>query len=161
MRHTLLMFDVDLTLIDADGAGQHAMLKAAAQVCAEGFTFEGVAFAGRLDPLIFADAVAKNAPHGSPDDLDLATLHDRFREAYTRELKALITDNGHRVRALPGVLDLVTLLHRRASGKDDVMLGLLTGNYAQTAKIKIKAAGLSRDWFALGCFGDEDRKSVV
>jgi phosphoglycolate phosphatase len=152
LRHTLLMFDVDLTLVDADGAGQRAMLKAAAQVCSEGFTFEGVAFAGRLDPLIFADAVAKNSSPGSPDD---TTLHDRFREAYTRELKALITDNGHRVRALSGGLDRVTLLHRRASEKDDVMLGLLTGNYAQTAKIKIEAAGLNRDWFVLSCFGDE------
>jgi len=149
LRHTLLMFDVDLTLVDADGSGQRAMRNAAARVCGQAFTFDGVAFAGRLDPLIFADAAAKN---GFPSD---AALHERFREAYTQELTALITDNGHKVKALPGMIDLIGLLHERAMQEGDVMLGLLTGNYAQTAKIKIEATGFTRDCFTLGCFGDE------
>jgi len=149
LRHTLLIFDIDLTLIDADGTGQLAMRRAAAKVCGAGFTFEGVAFAGRLDPLIFADA-AKNSGFQSNEE-----LHDRFRSVYTQELRGLIADNAHQVKPLPGITDLVSLLHDRATRKEDVMLGLLTGNYAQTAKIKIEAAGIKRDWFTLGCFGDE------
>lgn len=151
MNHTLLMFDVDLTLVDADGAGRRAMLTAGAEVCGEGFSFDGVSFGGRLDPLIFTDA-AINSGH-TPDDA--ASLHDNFRAVYTRELRRLITDNGHTVTALPGIVELLGHLRDRAARSDDVMLGLLTGNYAQTAQLKIEAAGLRRDWFTLGCFGDE------
>lgn len=151
MRHTLLMFDVDLTLVDAAGAGQLAMLAAGAKVCGEGFSFEGVSFGGRLDPLIFADAIAST---GHTTDAAVS-LHDTFRAAYTLELRRLITDSGHRVTALPGITTLIDHLRDRARGQDDVMLGLLTGNYAETAQLKIEAAGLKRDWFTLGCFGDE------
>ncbi len=151
MRHTLLMFDVDLTLVDAAGAGQIAMRSAGSEVCGDRFSFDGVSFGGRLDPLIFADA-AKNNGH---TQADAAGLHDAFKTAYTRELRRLITDNGHTVTALPGVLTLIDHLRHRASERADVMLGLLTGNYAQTAALKIEAAGLKRDWFTIGCFGDE------
>jgi phosphoglycolate phosphatase len=151
MRHTLLMFDVDLTLVDADGAGQRAMRTAGVEVCGQGFSFDGVPFGGRLDPLIFADAAAR-CGH---TDAEAAALHDTFRAVYTRELGRLITDNGHTVTALPGITELLIALRDRAARGDGVMLGLLTGNYAQTAALKIQAAGLRRDWFTLGCFGDE------
>lgn len=149
MRHTLLLFDVDLTLVDARGAGQIAMRTAGEQVCGEGFSFEGISFGGRLDPLIFADATAN-----CPAD-DTADKHDEFRDVYTRELHRLIHDDGHTVEALPGIPALIDQLRQRAADTGDVMLGLLTGNYAETAKLKIEAAGLQRDWFAMGCFGDE------
>ena len=149
MPHTLLLFDVDLTLVNARGLGQVAMRTAGKQVCGEGFSFEGISFGGRLDPLIFKDAIA-NCP-----DPDTADKHDDFRELYTRELKRLLDEDGHTIDALPGVHALIEHLRDRASQQGDVILGLLTGNYAQTAKIKIEAAGLKRDWFTLGCFGDE------
>ncbi|MEZ6189690.1 MAG: haloacid dehalogenase-like hydrolase [Phycisphaerales bacterium] len=149
MRHTLLLFDIDLTLVNARGAGQIAMRTAGEQVCGKGFSFEGVSFGGRLDPLIYADATARCT------DIDAASLHGRFRDLYTRELRRLIHEHGHTVETLPGIYDLITGLHARVSDKDDIILGLLTGNYAETAKIKIEAAGLQREWFTLGCFGDE------
>jgi len=145
------MFDVDLTLVDADGAGQRAMLTAGAGVCGQGFSFDGIRFGGRLDPLIFADAAASNGHTHT----EVETLHDAFRAAYTRELRRLITGNVHTVTALPGISALIDLLRTRAGELDDVMLGLLTGNYPRTAALKIQAAGLKRDWFTLGCFGDE------
>ncbi len=151
MRHTLLMFDVDLTLVDSAGAGQIAMLAAGAEVCGEGFSFDGVSFGGRLDPLIFADAIARTGLGAA----EVASLHDTFRSVYTQELRQLVTDNGHAVTALPGISALIDLLRNRAREQGDVMLGLLTGNYAETASMKIEAAGLKRDWFTLGCFGDE------
>ena len=151
MRHTLLMFDVDMTLVDAAGTGQIAMKTAGREVCGEGFTFEGVSFGGRLDPLIFADAVA--GCHYT--DQQLAERHNAFRSTYLRDYQQLIAGNDHTVKALPGIPELIDTLTRRAQSKDDVMLGLLTGNYAPTAKLKIEAAGIQRDWFTLGCFGDE------
>ncbi len=149
MPHTLLLFDVDLTLVNARGLGQVAMKTAGDQVCGEGFSFEGVSFGGRLDPLIFKDAIA-NCP-----DPDVIDKHDDFRAVYTRELQRLIEEDGHAIDPLPGVHDLIDTLRERVKQQGDVILGLLTGNYAQTAKLKIEAAGLKRDWFTLGCFGDE------
>jgi phosphoglycolate phosphatase len=151
MRHTLLMFDVDLTLVDADGAGQLAMLSAGKELCGEGFSFDGISFGGRLDPLIFADAL-NNCGYSASQD---AELHDAFRSVYTQKLSNLISDHGHTVNALPGIPELIDNLRNRAHQQDDVMLGLLTGNYPNTAAMKIQAAGLQRDWFTLGCFGDE------
>ena len=149
MRHTLLLFDVDLTLVDARGAGQIAMRTAGKQVCGEGFSFEGVSFGGRLDPLIFADATANCQPTNTAD------MHDEFRGVYARELHRLIHEAGHVIDALPGIPQLIKVLRDRVDAQGDVILGLLTGNYAETAKLKIEAAGLQRNWFTMGCFGDE------
>lgn len=149
MRHTLLLFDIDLTLVNARGAGQIAMRTAGEQVCGEGFSFEGVSFGGRLDPLIYADATANCT------DTEVAAKHDQFRAVYSRELHRLIHEDGHTVDALPGIHPLINTLLARVRDQGDIILGLLTGNYAETAKIKIEAAGLQRDWFTLGCFGDE------
>ncbi len=151
MRHTLLMFDVDLTLVDAAGAGQVAMLTAGHEVCGEGFTFQGVSFGGRLDPLIFADATV-GCDYTEAEGVQ---RHDAFRSAYIRDFEQLLARNGRSIKPLPGIPELLDTLRIRAQDEGDVMLGLLTGNYAQTAKLKIEAAGLRRDWFTLGCFGDE------
>lgn len=151
MRHTLLMFDVDLTLVDAAGAGQVAMRTAGNEVCGDRFTFEGVSFGGRLDPLIFADATAGC---GYTED-EAAQRHDAFRSAYIRGFEQLLASNGRTIRPLPGIPELIDSLRARVQHQDDVMLGLLTGNYEPTARLKIEAAGLQRDWFTLGCFGDE------
>lgn len=151
MRHTLLMFDVDLTLVDAAGAGQVAMLTAGNEVCGGGFTFEGVSFGGRLDPLIFADAVAGC----DYSEEETAKRHSRFRSAYVRDFEQLLANNARTIRPLPGIPELIDSLRNRAQDQGDVMLGLLTGNYEPTARLKIEAAGLQRDWFTLGCFGDE------
>lgn len=149
MRHTLLLFDVDLTLVNARGAGQIAMRTAGEQVCGEGFSFDGISFGGRLDPLIFADATVNC--HLS----DTADKHNEFRDVYAKELHRLIHEDGHTVDALPGIPALIDQLRQRVAQSGDVILGLLTGNYAETAKLKIEAAGLQRDWFTMGCFGDE------
>lgn len=149
MRHSLLLFDIDLTLVNARGAGQIAMRTAGEQVCGQGFSFAGVSFGGRLDPLIYADATANCT------GIDTAAKHAEFRDVYTRELHRLIHEDGHNVMALPGIHDLIDGLLARVRDQGDVILGLLTGNYAQTARIKIEAAGLRREWFTLACFGDE------
>ncbi len=151
MRHTptLLLFDVDLTLVNAGGIGQVAMRTAGREVCGPCFTFDGVSFGGRLDPLIFADAVA------GCNGYDFEQKHAEFRAAYIRELSRLLSEPTHPVRAMPGVESLLATLLDRSDRQGDVVLALLTGNYAETARLKLEAAGLDRDWFAFGCFGDE------
>ena len=54
-------------------------------------------------------------------------------------------------RLMPGVIPLMEMLGRRA----DVRLGLLTGNFEATARIKLDRFDLNR-FFPFGAFGSDD-----
>jgi phosphoglycolate phosphatase-like HAD superfamily hydrolase len=54
-------------------------------------------------------------------------------------------------RALPGVLPLLEALR----GLADTTLGLVTGNYAETGTIKLRAAGLDPAWFPVAAWGGD------
>jgi len=52
---------------------------------------------------------------------------------------------------MPGVAELITELSRL----EDCTLGLLTGNYPETGRIKVAAAGLDPDVFIIGAWGGD------
>jgi phosphoglycolate phosphatase-like HAD superfamily hydrolase len=137
----LVLFDIDGTLLRTEGVGVAAMLRAFAQLHGErGFSFEGVEIAGALDGLLFARMMAQ---HGLPAD-DAA--HARFQQAYGDELGRALTPD--RVRRMPGTAELVTALHDAGAA-----VGLLTGNYEHTARLKTDAAGFEQHRFPFGAFG--------
>lgn len=112
---------------------------------------EGVSLAGRTDRWIFAESARR---HGVEiDDLGVA----RLREAYLQHLVREIQEVGSGQRVLPGVRALLD----RLSAHDDVCLGLLTGNVADGARIKLEHFDLWR-YFVAGGFGDVawDRTAV-
>jgi phosphoglycolate phosphatase-like HAD superfamily hydrolase len=76
--------------------------------------------------------------------------HERFRAEYIRILRTRL-DNGARVRLLPGVKPLI----ERLAAIQTLTLGLLTGNYPETGRMKIQAARLEPDIFAIGAWGCE------
>jgi phosphoglycolate phosphatase-like HAD superfamily hydrolase len=55
------------------------------------------------------------------------------------------------VRPLPGVVEILDALEQR----DDVVLGLLTGNIEPGARIKLTAAGINPDRFRINAFGSD------
>jgi phosphoglycolate phosphatase len=140
----LILFDIDGTLLLSHGAGTQSMLAAARELFGEHMTLDGVEIAGRLDPLIWGMAARAN---GVPDT---AAHHDRFRAVYAGHLSRCLA-SGHRVELLPGVADLVGAL----AARDGVTLGLLTGNYPETGRLKIEAAGLDPDLFRVAAWGDD------
>jgi phosphoglycolate phosphatase len=85
-------------------------------------------------------------------------LADDVREAccriYARTVPADLSD-----RVVPGIPELLSWL----AGREDVQLGLLTGNYEPVARLKLKHARLGK-WFAgaPGAFGSdsEDRAAL-
>lgn len=151
MKPTLLLFDIDGTLLTTEGAGRGAMQTAATHLFGEQFTFEGIHFSGRLDPAIFADAALRN----KLDDHHLH--HERFRDAYLAELERALARDAARVRSAPGIAQLLAMLRRRNGEQGDVVLGLLTGNYTLAAPIKLAAVGIDPAWFTLNAFGDEGK----
>jgi len=144
----LVLFDIDGTLLKSDKAGVHAMAKVCRQMFGPAFHFD-VDTSGMLDPVIFAMAAQANGIE------DHAQHHDTFAEAYLAELARELKARADKVRSLPGMAEAVDSLVERSASRGDVIVGLLTGNYAAAAPLKLKAAGYDPDVFTLGAFADD------
>lgn len=142
----LVLFDIDATLLLTSGSGMSAMQDAGRELFHPGFTVDGIDFAGRLDPLLFREMMAINSI-AHRDGLEA-----EFRTVYTTRLKARLASSP--ARALPGTHDLVRSLRDLPAGERPT-LGLLTGNYAETAALKLESCGFSRPWFEVCAWGDD------
>ncbi len=144
---TLVLFDIDGTLLFSRGVGKRGMELAFAEVFGIEADFDGVTFAGRLDNLIWRDLCAS---HGVPDS---EQSHARFRSTYARLLdeQLRVHADPERPYALPGVQQLLGALERQGRAA----LGVLSGNYAETGKLKIDAAGLDAARFQVGAWGGD------
>jgi phosphoglycolate phosphatase-like HAD superfamily hydrolase len=145
MNRYLLLFDIDGTMLLTGGTGMAAMAHVATQLFGDAFSWEGVNPAGHLDPLIFAEAAANNGL--APND----EHHRTFRDAYLRQLRVSLDANRDKVRCMPGIAQTLALLRQR----EDVVLGLVTGNYSDAVPIKLAAIAVDPQWFTITAFGDE------
>ena len=142
----LVLFDVDGTLLWSDGSGRAAMQIALEQVYGTAGPINAYNFAGRTDHQSVADLLTAG---GVPADV----IWERFEqlgEVMTAELEQRVAQGLHHIRACPGAVEMVEALHRHTG----VLLGLLTGNLAATAHIKLRAAGIDPALFRLGAYGD-------
>jgi phosphoglycolate phosphatase-like HAD superfamily hydrolase len=148
----LVLFDVDGTLLSARGAGRRALARAFERVFGTAGAVDRYDLRGKTDPRIVFE-VMEGA--GVPRERVRERL-DEFFEEYARGLVAEIGD-GRDVVTLPGVAALV----RRLGAADGVVLGLLTGNIEEGARIKLGPTGL---WphFRVGAFGSDhaDRRRL-
>jgi phosphoglycolate phosphatase-like HAD superfamily hydrolase len=149
---SLVLFDIDGTLLLSGGAGVRAMTAAFADVFGVANAFEGIPIAGFTDTFLLSRALAKA---GLPDTPD---VHRSFRDAYL----ALLSDQmqlpgSGRKGVMPGVPELLTALPHAGCH-----LALLTGNYERAANIKLEYFGLAQH-FAWGAFGEEaaDRNELA
>ncbi len=152
MSQTLLLFDIDGTLLLSGGAGLRALNRAFEEQFQKSDAFAGIPFAGRTDPLLLQEAAARAGI--TIDDTHRQRFHDRYCELLETE----ILHPGPRKGLMPGVEPLLAHLHER----DDVSVALLTGNFARAAQIKLEHFGLWR-FFLCGAFGDDsaDRDRLV
>jgi phosphoglycolate phosphatase len=149
----LVLFDVDGTLVLTGRAGVRAMTRAAAEVFGIHNAFTDIAMAGRTDWYLLGAALAQ-----SRKTLDAAGL-DRFRAVYVRCLEEEVPKRGEgRKGIMPGITALLDALIQQ----EDVCLGLLTGNFAAAARIKLEYFDLWR-YFRCGAYGDDahDRNDLV
>jgi len=158
----LVLFDIDGTLVLTGGAGMRAMNRAFAEIvgaptgptgATDTDALNGIAVAGRTDWIILQNTLARL---GRELDQD---LFGQIRERYVRHLGREIEQPGKGFNGtLPGVSALLEKLHAR----EDVFLGLLTGNFKDGARIKLQRFDLWR-YFRCGAFGDDspDRNALV
>jgi phosphoglycolate phosphatase-like HAD superfamily hydrolase len=135
------LFDIDGTLLSSGGAGKHAMYAAIASEFGVDKLFDGVAFAGRTDRAIGRDLFLNHSLH------DTAENWQRFVRAYLDHLPNSLNSKPGRV--LPGVNALLAALHLRS----DVVIGLLTGNLRDGARVKLSHYAIEK-YFQFGGFGD-------
>lgn len=150
---TLVLFDIDGTLISTGRAGMRGMNRAFERLFGVSGALDSVTLAGRTDRAIVTEAFTRAGLSADEDSIL------RLREAYCQDLSVALADPETRQGAiLPGVVSLLDALETR----EDVVVGLLTGNFAGGAAIKLGHFGL---WnrFAFGAFGDDhaDRRSLV
>lgn len=149
----LLLFDIDGTLLRTHGLGVRAIEQAGRELFGERFSLAGVETAGRLDPLIFADAMRRASVDVTRDRIL------QLRDAYARVMIELLEREPAATVAMPGVHELLAALHERASGlmRDGthLTLGVLTGNFALTGQAKMSAAGIDPFQFQVNVWGDD------
>lgn len=144
----LLLFDIDGTLIDTEGAGLAALEDGLYEAFPgrEHISFPPLDLGGATDGSVIAFLFRHFTIEDHPEN------HRLFHGAYTGALRSrLETFRGEgRGRILPGVRRLVEHL----AEERDFALGLLTGNMEAGARIKLDHFDLGRH-FAFGAFGDD------
>ncbi len=139
-QRTCLLFDIDRTLMDGDGAGRAALRRAFALEPGGGEALDSVAFHGRTDGWTLRQ-VARSA------GLSLERLGARFANDYPGLLREELAAREPWV--LPGVVALMQALQAR----DDVAFCIGTGNSRDAAFMKLARVGLDA-YFDGGGFGD-------
>jgi phosphoglycolate phosphatase-like HAD superfamily hydrolase len=140
----LILFDIDRTLLETDAAGMACLLDAGRSLFGPSFTIDGVPFGGRLDPLIIRDILAASGVEHTPERA-LA-----MRRGYHERMTRLMARPGS-AKALPGTAELV----RTLASVQTLTLGLLTGNFEETGRLKLGAAGFDTDGFPIRVWGDD------
>jgi phosphoglycolate phosphatase-like HAD superfamily hydrolase len=156
MMRRLVLFDIDGTLVLTGRAGVRALERALFDRHGRRDLLANIPFAGRTDRAIISDAMA-----AVPAEVT-AALMASIRDGYCGYLADEVTqDSPHRKCVLPGVeAALDALAPLEAAG--EVAVGLLTGNFARGAEIKLGYFGLWQR-FRFGAFGDHhtDRRDLV
>jgi phosphoglycolate phosphatase-like HAD superfamily hydrolase len=137
----LILFDIDGTLMDTGGAGLASLTAAVAEV-----------FGGESPPLNLAGSTDGGILRGLCEYFGRS--HDRhleedFYQAYLPKLKVNLADCSFGGRLLEGASTLLEESHR-----DGHTVGLLTGNLARGAAIKVNHYQIGHH-FGFGAYGDD------
>lgn len=147
MRRRLVLFDIDGTILLTAGAGRRAVMRAVSEAVPLSAATREVRFDGKTDPLIVMELLAASG-HPGHEDRDLITsICDRYLGYLEEELGG----PARETTLLPGIISLLEALDREPG----VVLGLLTGNVARGASLKLASAGLDPARFVVGAFGSD------
>jgi phosphoglycolate phosphatase-like HAD superfamily hydrolase len=140
----LYLFDIDGTLVDTGGAGMKSLQEASLEI----FGHEGPALvlAGSTDLGVIANIHSHFQVDSTPEAIEA------FFQAYLKRLDWNLTHGGFTGQIFDGVVDLLAEL----SKLPDVAIGLLTGNIADGAAVKMRHFGLSA-YFPFGAYGSDQQ----
>jgi phosphoglycolate phosphatase-like HAD superfamily hydrolase len=134
------LFDIDGTLLASGGAGKAALELAFTEIFDIALRVQ-IPYSGRTDRAIARELLQTHDIEHTSDNWQ------RLLAGYLARLPDSL--NRHNGRVLPGILNVLATLKQR----NDVVLGLLTGNVRAGARVKLGHYGLF-EHFAFGGFGD-------
>ncbi len=150
MNVTVVLFDIDGTLLDMRGAGRAAFVRALESVFGWRDDIRYINFSGNTDLNVLQRIMEHHGRSLTDEDCR------RFFAQFPLELACAAREAE--LILYPGVRALLESLTLDAS----VVLGLVTGNIESCARIKLQQFDLHHH-FVLGAFGDEhaDRNDIA
>jgi len=142
---TLVLFDIDGTLLHASGIGRVASERALIEIFGTAGTFATYQLSGKTDWHTLRQLLI---PEGY-SEAAIEQAIPRYSDALGRHMVAV--REQYKITPLPGALELVRALRARS----DVLIGIITGNMPPAATIKLEAAGFNPDDFAIAVYGSE------
>jgi phosphoglycolate phosphatase-like HAD superfamily hydrolase len=142
LEKKLLLFDIDGTLLTSGGAGERALRRGFRDRFGVDDDLTKTEIAGRTDSGIARQMLLAHGLEASAENL--AAFFDGYLHFLAKELP----DSPGRL--LPGILNLLEALKPRP----DIVLGLLTGNLARGAEIKLTHYGVWH-YFEFGAYADD------
>jgi len=141
-NHRLVLFDIDGTLVRCGPTPRRVFKRALEQTFGTAGPIDEWIFDGKTDPLIVRELI--EAAGVDWDDRLAEMALKLYVEGLARELPGEAAK-----RILPGVVPLLEGLRERGA-----LLGLLTGNVRDGARVKLESLGLW-DYFPFGGFADD------
>jgi phosphoglycolate phosphatase-like HAD superfamily hydrolase len=142
----LVLFDIDGTLMNADGAGRAALATAMLEVYGDTGSIEDLDFHGKTDPWIVRELLRMTGRSDAVIDAGF----DRLWALYCSGLERELDERQGRIQTYPGVRELLGRLQRDPR----FVLALVTGNVEGGAWRKLRACRLA-DPFRFGAFGSD------
>jgi phosphoglycolate phosphatase len=141
----LVLFDIDGTLLWPNGAGSLAMERALNEVYGTAGVLNQIYMAGMTDLSIIHQALEG----GGLSRDTIRAGWESFNRAMAHHMAITVEECG--IAPCPGVHALLSAL----AARDDVLLGLETGNLQNTAPIKLRAVGIDAGLFRVGGYGSD------
>jgi len=140
----LVLWDVDYTLLAADGAGRMLYEVALRELYGLELPRKLPTFAGRTDSAISVELLAAA---GVTDPLAQLRPFHAFLAERADDMTSYLRERGH---ALPGAAKALAALAR-----GQAVQSLLTGNLPELARVKLSALGLTEHLdLSIGAYGD-------
>lgn len=147
MPTKLVLFDIDGTILLTSGAGRRAMIAAISEEVDLDAGSSRIRFDGKTDPQIVTELLAAAGEPVPPSPRRMSAICRRYVELLSEELARPTT----RTSVMPGVPALLDRLDR----VEGILLGLLTGNVAGGAALKLQSASIDPARFRVGAFGSD------
>jgi phosphoglycolate phosphatase-like HAD superfamily hydrolase len=142
---TLVLFDIDGTLLNSGGCGRAATGLAMQEVFDTIGLLDSISFAGKTDWQILLEALE---PAGVPREEVQGRL-EVYNTTVARVISEIIADFP--LKPCPGAPEIVAALRTSPAA----LVGLVTGNMVGIVTPKLRAAGFDPADFKVGAFGSE------
>jgi phosphoglycolate phosphatase len=149
VRRKLVLFDIDGTILLTAGAGRRAIVAAISEDVGSSSGLNQVRFDGKTDPQIVTELLEAAGYPGPHEAERVEAICSRYVTLLRHELER----PASRTTIMPGVMSLLERLE-----EEDVLLGLLTGNMAEGAALKLRAGGIDPVRFPVGAYGSDSAK---